>query len=706
MSDLKFLFEPRSIAVIGASQDPGKIGYKVLENIIQGDYHGQVYPVNPRGGELLGRPVAKNLGDIQDPVDLACIAIPAPSVFTAVRQCAQQGVKLAFVITSGFSEIGNNDEENKIASYAREHGIRILGPNIFGVYSAAASLNATFGTRDVIPGNVAIITQSGALGAAMIGRTSVQNIGLSAMVSVGNKADIDESELLEYLVAQDKTKIILMYIEGVKDGQRLITALNTATPRKPVVVIKSGRSAKGAIAAASHTGSLAGTDEVFDAIVRQYGVLRAEDIDEAFNWCMFLSNNPLPPGQHTVIITNGGGIGVMTADACEKYGVKLYDDLPALNAIFSKVVPDFGSTKNPIDLTGQATTAEFSDALDTALTNEDIHTVITLLSEVAVFDSENMPRLIDTYYPRFKEKGKPLLFSCLGGDKVQECINTYNIKGVPVYGGAYEGVSCLGAMYAYHHYLENRSEDLPLADVGEKTIEEIARAALAHDRHFLLAHEARDIMEAAGIHVPRSSVARSLEEAVRYAEEIGYPVVMKIVSKDIVHKSDAGGVALDLENRDEVIDAYQAILHKAKAHNPHAVIQGVEVMEMVAHGVELIVGARRDQVFGPIVMIGLGGVYVEVLKDISFRAFPLSRNEVMRMMEELRSYPLLLGVRGERRRDIEGIVDTIVKLGTIITRCQTISDIEVNPLMAYEQAEGVKAVDVRILLIKAERLTI
>jgi acetyl coenzyme A synthetase (ADP forming)-like protein len=704
MTDMKFLFEPQSVAVIGASGDPGKIGYKVLENIILGGYNGRVYPVNPRGGELLGRPVLKSLDDTNAPIDLACIVIPAPFVFDAVRQCAQRGVKIAFVITSGFSEIGNIEEEKRIASYAREHGIRILGPNVFGVYSATASLNATFGTRGVIAGNVAIITQSGALGASMIGKTAVENIGLSAMVSVGNKADIDESELLDYLIIQEQTKIILMYIEGVKDGERLITALNNATKRKPVVVIKSGRSRKGAIAAASHTGSLAGTDEVFDAIVRQYGVLRAEDIDEAFDWCKFLSNNPMPKGKHTVIITNGGGFGVMTADACEKYGVTLYDDLTALNAIFSDVVPDFGSTKNPIDLTGQATNEEFEKALNAALTNDDIHTVITLLSEVAIFDPATIPELIEKHYPLFKGKEKPLLFSCLGGDKVQKCINEYSIRGVPVFGGAYDGVSCLGAMYAYHDYLENRSEDITLADIPEKAIEGIASEALTHNRHFLLAHEARAVMEAAGIPIPRSRVARTLEEAVRHADEIGYPVVMKVVSKDIVHKSDAGGVVLDLDDSDEVIDAYQAIVHHSKAYHPNATIEGVDVMEMAPHGLELILGARRDQVFGPIVMFGLGGVYVEVMKDISFRAFPLNRNEVMSMIEEVRSYPLLLGVRGERRRDIQGIIDTIIKLGTIIKRCKAISDIEINPLVTYEEGEGVKALDVRILLFKDERL--
>jgi len=388
----------------------------------------------------------------------------------------------------------------------------------------------------------------------------------------------------------------------------------------------------------------------------------------------------------------------MTADACEKYGVKLYDDLPALNGIFSGVVPDFGSTKNPIDLTGQATTAEFDGALNAALRNDDIDAVITLLSEVAVFDSENMPELIRKYYPQYKEKGKPILFSCLGGDKVQNCINTYHRSGHPVYGGAYESVSCLGAMYSYHNYLVNRSDDIEVADIQVEAIEGIARMVIENKRNFLLTHEARDVMKVAGIAIPESHVAHNLDEAVNYSEEIGYPVVMKIVSKDIVHKSDAGGVALDLENRDEVVDAYQAIIQSCKAYNHNAKIKGVDVSEMAMPGTELIIGARRDKVFGPIVMFGLGGIYVEVMKDISFRAFPLNRNEVINMIKEIRSYPLLLGVRGEKKKDINGIVDTIIKLGTIIQKCKTISDIEINPLVAYEQGKGVKALDVRIIL--------
>ena len=701
--DIHYLFEPRSIAVVGASNDKSKIGYKVLHNIVAGGYAKKIYPINPRGGQIAGLPVYQSIQNIDDKIDVACIIIPAEFVFRSVQSCVEKGVKFALIITSGFSEVGNSEEENKIASYAHEHGLRILGPNIFGIYSVTASLNATFGESKVIPGNVAIVTQSGALGASMIGKTAVENMGMSAMVSVGNKADIDESDLLEHLTAQEQTKIIMMYIEGVKEGKRLFEVLNKVTSKKPVVVIKSGRYAKGAIAAASHTGSLAGSDGVFDAIMRQCGVLRAENIDEAFNWCKFLSHNPLPRGDHTVIITNGGGIGVMCADACEKYGVKLYDDIPALSKLYEDVVPEFGSKKNPVDLTGQATTAEFDSALTATLNDQETHSVIALACELAVFDGENLAPLIEKHYKRYKEKGKTIVFSFIGGEKIDECIRTYRAKGYPVFGDVYDAVSSLGSLYDYYNYLKQRAEKTVGVEIDIVRIEKVVHDALIDDRNFLLADEAQEIMKAADISMPRSRVANSLDDAIRYAEELSYPVVMKIVSKDVIHKTDAGGVALNLLNQGEVMDAYQAIIQNCKAYNPQARIKGVAISEMAKPGAEVIVGARKDHVFGPIVMFGLGGIYVEVMKDISFRAFPLSAAEIIKMIKEIKSYPLLLGIRGEEKKDIDGIVDVIMKLGTIIQKCEGISDIEINPVVAYSEGQGVKALDVRILLSTIKR---
>lgn len=701
--DIKYLFEPRSIAIIGASAHKNKIGYKIVDNIVSGGYAGKVYPVNPQGGEILGLPVYKNIEAIEDEIDVATIAIPARFVFDAVQACAAKQVKFIPVISSGFSEIGNAGAEKQLVSYARENGMRILGPNIFGIYSAPASLNATFGPGNIQAGNVAIITQSGALGVAMIGKTAVENMGLSAIVSVGNKADIDETDLLDYLTRQEATKVILMYIEGIKAGEKLIQALNYATKHKPVIVIKSGRSKRGAVAAASHTGSLAGADEIFEDVMRQCGVLRAESVQEAFDWCKFLADTPLPSGKNTVIITNGGGIGVMATDACEKYDVQLYDDAHTLKEIFAPVTPEFGSTKNPVDLTGQATSQHYDTALDTARKNDNVDAVIALYCETAVFDAENLARMIETNYARYRSEKKPIIFSILGGESVESAIVALRKKRAPVFPDVYDAVSCLGTTYAYCRYLEEYSNEAEVADIDVGAIDDIAIKALHEGRSFLLAHEAQQVMKVAGVPAPQSYIGRNLHQVVQYAEEIGYPVVMKVVSRDILHKSDAGGVALNLENRSEVIDAYQAIMHNCRAYKPAARIDGVEITEMVQAGTEVIIGARHDKTFGPIVMFGLGGVYVEVMKDVSFRAVPLNRRIARSMIKQIKSYPLLLGVRGEARKDINSIIDTIIKLGTVIQKCQNISDIEINPLVTYEQGRGTKAVDVRVLVSSVER---
>ncbi|MFQ6124791.1 MAG: acetate--CoA ligase family protein [Candidatus Heimdallarchaeota archaeon] len=700
--DIKYLFEPQAIAVIGASHNPNKIGYRIVANILNGEYPGQVYPINPKGGEILGLRVYQSIEEITEEIDVAVIAIPAKIVFEAVKKCAKNGVKFAVIITSGFSEIGNTEEENKLVAYAREHNMRILGPNIFGIYSNKASLNATFGPSDIPPGNIAIISQSGALGIALIGKTKAANMGLSAIISVGNKSDLAEEELLEYLVSDERTKAIMMYIEGIKDGETLDTTLQMATKKKPIVVVKSGRSKRGAIAAASHTGSLAGADEIFSDIMTQCGVLRAESIQEALNWCQVLSTSPLPAGDNCVIITNGGGIGVLATDACEKYGVPLYNDIETMQNIFTEVVPDFGSVKNPIDITGQATFQDYGRTLKAALSSEAIHSIICLGCEVAGFDPELFSTTIETLFSAHK-LDKPMVFSFVGGPKIEESIYCLKARGIPIFINVYEAVSTFGALYAHHRNLREYAETGARTSIIEQeiesgTINDILNQVKQKNRQFLLAYEAKELMQAAKIPMPVSSIAQNLDEVVKAARKIGYPVVMKVVSKDIIHKSDVGGVALDLENTDEVIDAYQAIIQNCRSHMPNAIIEGVEVAEMVQVGIETIIGARRDQTFGPIVAFGLGGIYVEVMKDVSFRALPIDRKEAIAMVKQIKSYPLLLGVRGEPQKDIGSVVDTILKLGAILERCESISDIEINPLMVYAQGKGVKAVDVRILL--------
>jgi len=701
--DIRYLFEPRSVAVIGASHDESKIGYNIVENMVNDGYSGMIYPVNPKGGTILGNRVYTSIEEIDGEVDLAAIVIPARFVYDSVVSCGRKGVKFLIIISSGFSEVGNRAEEKRIVDHARSHGMRVLGPNIFGIYCKEKSLNCTFGPKDVMPGNVSILTQSGALGIAMVGKTALERIGLSSIISLGNKADLDESDLLEYLQDDENTSTILMYIEGVQNGDRLVRVLKRVTRKKPVIAIKSGSSKRGAVAAASHTGSLAGSDKVFDQVMRQCGVLRAESIQEALYWCRFLADAPIPPGENNVIITNGGGIGVMATDACEKYDIKLLDDTNNTSSIFSPVTPGFGSTKNPIDLTGGASSKDYDMALDAAVKSDSIHSVIALYCATSSFDMENLSSLVESTYGRFRQAGKPIVFSLFGGDQVERTIEELRYSGIPVFNDVYDAVETLGSLYRHYNHLKEKVEEPPEVHIDTGTATGVINRVREDGRTFLLAHEARELMDACGIAVPGSMVARSMDEAVRYAEKIGYPVVMKIVSKDIIHKSDAGGVALDLQDRGEVIDAYQAVMRNAITYDPDALIEGVEVVEMVKKGVETIVGARMDNSFGPVMMFGLGGIYVEVMKDVSFRALPLTRGEIMDMIKETRSYPLLLGVRGEERKDMDKVVDTILKLGALIIGVPGISDIEINPLVAYDNGEGVKAVDVRVLLSKDDK---
>lgn len=696
--DIKFLFEPRTVAVIGASHDPNKIGYKIVQNIVANGYAGKVFPVNPKGGEILGLRVFSSIREIPEEIDVALIVVPAKAVFETVQECAAHGVKFVPIISSGFSEVGNLAEERRIVSYAREHGMRVLGPNIFGLYSVTPSLNATFGPREIPKGNVAIVTQSGALGVAMIGKAAAEKMGLSAIISVGNKSDIDEADLLEYLVPHPETRVILMYIEGVKNGERLVRTLKDASREKPIIVIKAGRSKRGAIAAASHTGSLAGATEIFDAIMKQCGVLRAESIKEAFDWCKFLATSVLPRGTETVIITNGGGIGVIATDACEKYSIELYDDLQILEKIFSAVTPEFGSTKNPIDLTGQATADHYDRALATARQSEAIHAVLALYCETALFDVAAFEPMIERNFRAFQSEKKPVVFSALGGEKIEQLTETLRRRGVPIFADVTEAVSCLGALYAHYRYRTKPPEIVESLQIDTNSLDKVLETARRERRGFLLAHEAQQLLRIAHIPVPKSLIARTLDEAVRAAEEIGYPVVLKVVSRDILHKSDVGGVALDLDNPQEVADAYGAILHNCRTHKPDALIDGIEVAQQVQPGTQIIIGARRDPSFGPILMVGLGGIYVEVMKDVAFRALPISRQEALEMLKELRSYPLLLGVRGEEKRDIDTLIDVLLRVGALLLHSEQISDIEINPLIVYEHGRGGMAVDARVLL--------
>ncbi|MCK9275340.1 MAG: acetate--CoA ligase family protein [Syntrophales bacterium] len=699
---MKRLFEPRSVLVAGASREETNSGYKIISNMVNGGYKGAVYPVNPKGGRILGFPVYKRIEDIDDEkgIDLGIILVPARFVFDAIKSSAGKNIACNLIISSGFSEIGNIQEEARIARFARDTGMRIVGPNTFGIYSRNVSINCTLGPGEIKPGEVAIITQSSAIGLSIMGWTAAENIGLSAITALGNKSDVDEADLLQYLMRDAHTRVIFMYIESIGDGERFVRTLERTSRAKPVIVLKAGRSQRGAMTVASHTGVPAGEDSIFGDIMRQFGILRAESISEALLWCKFIACSPPPKGENSVIVTNSGGAGVLCTDACDEYNVPLFDNAETLRKVFTTVTPEHGSVKNPIDLTGKAAPDTYNEALDAAVKCDDIDTVIALYCEREVFSEEELCRMVQRNYDTFRKTKKVLSFSLIGGNAIVRCRGELEKRKIPIHKDIYEAVSPVGAFYFYNRYRKNRGRIEANADLDYDAIARTIYDIKKEKRFFLIADEARKIMNIAGIRVPRSLKAASLEHAVRSAEKIGYPVVMKIVSKNIICKSTAGGVALDLVNEHEVADAYEVIMKKCRTNSSHAVIEGVEIAEMVQEGIECTVTAKKDRSFGPVIMTGSGGIYAEVMKDVACRAFPVKRRDVLSMMSQIGLYPLLFGIKGEERKDIDALITMIIKLGSIVHTIRDISEIATEPVLVCDEGDGINVLDVKILLAR------
>lgn len=695
-TELELLFKPRGVAVLGASRKPDKLGHLILKNIIEGGYEGGVFPVNPGADRILGVRAYRSVEEAEGDVDIAIIALPREAIIESIHQCGRKGVRFLVIITSGFSEVGDLAGERELVAAALSYGMRILGPNIFGIYSSAAKLNATFGPGEIRPGNIAMITQSGALGVALMGKTVVEKLGLSGVVSIGNKADISEVDLLEYISTDETTKAILVYLEGTKQGRELLRTLGDVVPRKPVVMIKAGRSAKGARAAASHTGSMAGSDMVFDAAMRQSGVLRAQDVNEAFTWLRALSTLPAGRGEKVLIITNGGGVGVMATDAAEKLGLALMDDMAYLEKTFGKDVPPYGSTKNPIDLTGQGREDDYVRVLAKALKESAIHGVIALHCEMSISDPDSLSRKIVTTLA--EGPAKPVALAMIGGEKMERCIDLLHDAGIPAYSYPEAAVSALAAYFGWRRYVNEKKERIEPLDVDFTAIRSIIERARRMNRLQLLEVEAKEILEILGLKVPRAIAARSLEECVRAASTIGYPVVLKVISPDIIHKTEAGGIKIGLADEEEVAQGYKSIMASCRKTFPRAAIRGISVNEMIRGGIETIVGASTDPSFGPVVMFGLGGIYVEVLKDVVFRVGPVPKGEVRKMIEEIESFPLLLGARGEKVKDIDSITDAVYRIGILADVIRDIAELDVNPLAVMERGRGAWALDARIRL--------
>jgi len=693
------LLRPNTIAVIGAAREPTKIGHQVLRNILEAGFpRDKVFPVNPKAQEILGLRCYPSVKDVPEEIDLVIVTVPARIVPQVLRDCAEKRVKAVAIITSGFKEVGNVEAELELVKIAKEGGFRILGPNIVGLCDTVKGVNASFCQGLPLPGDVAFITQSGALAIALVGWTKLKSIGLSDLVSIGNKADIDETDLIEFFGTDDSTKVIIAYLEGIDNGRKFIEVARKVSFKKPIIVLKAGKAERTVSAIKSHTGSLAGSDIAYDAAFKQTGVLRARTFLDLFDWAIALSKLPIPEGDNVVIITNGGGAGVVATDFSEECGLKLMDIPPDLAEKFRKCMPPFGSVLNPIDLTGMANEEWYKNAILEALKDPRVSSVIVLYCHTAVTD----PRKIgDAVLQAIKEanSNKPVVVSLIGGiECAEECTRLIE-NGVPCYESPEKAVSALGALYAYKRGIERlRSRTLPKIVVNKDRARKIIARALDEGRTALTPKEAAELAKAYGIPVLEKPLTHNVEEAIKIAGRIGYPVALEIESPQIIHKTEVGGIVLNINSREELEREYQRMLENIKSKVPGAKIEGIIVRKMAEKGREVLIGMSKDPIFGPLIAFGSGGIMVELIRDVSFRVTPLSIEDVNEMIKETKAYKMLKGFRGEPEGDMEVVKDVILRVAKLAEDFKEVKELDINPFFVYEKGKGGLAIDIKVLL--------
>lgn len=697
---LNGLLTPKSVAVIGASSTTGKIGNTVVVNLKESKYKGEVYPVNPKADEIEGFKCYANVKDIEGPVDAAILTIPAKFVLDTVKDCGDKGVKGLIVITSGFSEVGLVDLENEIVETAHSYGMRVLGPNVVGVLSNSYSFNGSFAPFLPYKGKGSLVSQSGALLIGIDAATYMRGIGFDKLISIGNMSDVNFADMIEWLDQDENTSCISLYVEGFKDGRRVIDAGRKA--KKPIVALKSGISAHGAAAAASHTGSLAGAAKVYESAFAQAGIIWAEDLDNLFDRTLALSLQPPLTGENILIITNGGGVGVLATDSAEKYGVPLKFAPEDVQEELKKHMPDFGSAKNPVDLTGMAGNDWYYDTVNFSFAHKWVDGLVVLYCETAMTDPLGIAQSIKKAVDDTGIKDKPVAVSFVGGERSEKAMRWLVENGIPAYPAPDLALNAMAALKEYAA-MRKTANDKPFVyeKADKKAALAIIEKARGENRDALTEIEAKGIFSAYGMPVTRVKISTSEEEAVKIAKEIGYPIVMKIVSPDILHKSDAGGVKVDINSEQEVRDAYKEIMKNAKAYKADADIHGIVIQEMAPWGTEVILGSVNDPTFGPTLMFGLGGIFVEVLKDVTFRVAPFSKQQAEAMLNEIKAAPILRGVRGEKARDCEKLAETICLYANMIVDLKDeISESDANPVLVYEEGSGLKVADARIILTK------
>ena len=698
MTESVFL-SPKSIAVIGASDKEGSVGRAITSNIMKG-YKGTVFPISPSRDTVFDQKAYKSVLDVPEEIDLAVIITKNTIVPTVLEECGQKKIQGAVVITAGFKEVDEEGKklEQQLKDISKKYNLRIIGPNCLGVMNLdpQTMMNSTFLKITPKSGEIALVSQSGAICAALVEDASAQGIGFSAVISMGNKADMTEIDILKMLAEHEQTKVIVMYLEDMGNGQEFLKVCKQITKKnavkKPVLVLKSGRSPEGAKAAMSHTGALMGSDEIYDALLKQSGAIRVDTMEELFDYATAFSKQPLPVEGDLVIVSNAGGPAIISTDSCSKLGIKMAK-IEEIRSKIDAVIPPWGSSRNPVDIVGDADFNRFENVLNEVLQHKNVGSVISMCTPSATLDYDKLAEVIVKMSKKYK---KTMLASLMGLDEGITNREILAAGDVPYYTYAEGSIRALNAMLQFVDWTKAPDGDVTEFKVDMNKARAIFDKVKSEGRTNLLEDEGREILDAYGFPLPESSIATTEDEAVDVANKIGYPIVMKISSPQIIHKSDAGGVKVNLANDAEVRDGFKAIMENAKKYDSNAEIKGVLIVEMVKGGKEMIIGSKLEPGMGPVVMLGMGGIYVEILKDVTFRLAPLTDQEANDMISSIKTKKLLDGVRGEKPSDISKLSECIQRLSQLVTDFTEIKELDMNPVLVMEQGEGCKILDVRI----------
>ena len=696
MTESVFL-APKSIAIIGASDKRGSVGRTITSNIMNG-FKGTVFPISPTRPTVFYKKAYKSVLDVPSPIDLAVIIIKNTIVPLVLEECGKKKIKGAIVITAGFKEVDEEGKklEQKLKDIAKKYNLRIIGPNCLGVMNLdpKTMMNSTFLKITPKSGEIALVSQSGAICAALCEDASAQGIGFSAVISMGNKADTNEIDVLKILANHKQTKVIVMYLEDMGDGQEFLKVCKNITRKlkKPIFVLKSGRSEAGAKAAMSHTGALMGSEKIYDALLKQSGAIRVDTMEELFDYATAFSKQPLPLEGDFVIVSNAGGPAIITTDACEKYGIKMAD-ITSIRPKIDAVIPPWGSSRNPVDIVGDADFNRFDNVLSEVLQHKNVGSVITMCTPSGTLDYDKLAEVVVKNSKKYK---KTMLASLMGLDEGIQNRKILSEGGVPFYTYAEGAIRTLNAMLRFANWIQSTPGKIAKLKVDKAKAKRVFDKVKRDGRPNLLEEEGQEILRAYGFPLPKSSLAKNENESAKIAKKIGYPVVMKIASPQIIHKSDAGGVKVNLTNDNEVKTAFKEIVKNAKKYNKKAVIKGVLVVEMVKGGKEMIIGSKLEPGFGSVIMLGMGGIYVEVLKDVTFRLAPVTDREAYDMISSIKTKKLLEGVRGEKPSDLNKLAECIQRLSQLVTDFKEIKELDMNPVLVMEKGKGCKILDVRI----------